>query len=60
MSNWKSNGWSVGGGSWKCPRCGTIYGSNLKGEKPFLFVSRHWAECKHDNNALHYGGKDVD
>lgn len=30
---------------WKCPRCGDSYGSNLRGEAPFLSVGQHQKRC---------------
>jgi ABC-type ATPase with predicted acetyltransferase domain len=46
MQYWKTDGWHVNGNSWRCPHCGVILGSNLKGERPFLHVGRHEIECR--------------
>lgn len=41
------DGWHLDRGvDWRCERCGTTYGSNLKGERPFWYVSVHRKECQ--------------
>ncbi len=42
-------GWS-NSGEYKCPLCGTTFGKNLNGDKPFALVSKH--RRKH----FHIGG----
>jgi len=33
-------------GEWKCPRCGTIIGRNLRGQIPWAPVAEHKERCK--------------
>ena len=56
QTNWKENGWHINGGSWKCPKCGTIIGSNLLGEKPFWWAYKHREECT-DNAEMEHEGR---
>ncbi len=37
-------GWHTSG-EYQCPHCGTIFGCNLKGEKPFALVAQHKTKC---------------
>lgn len=38
IGNWKG-GWL--NGKWKCPKCQTIIGKNLRGQTPFALVAKH-------------------
>jgi len=42
VGNW-TGGWLKG--EWKCPRCGTMIGRNLRGQIPFAFVEQHKKNC---------------
>lgn len=33
-------------GEWKCSKCGTMIGRNLRGEIPFYWVEKHKQNCK--------------
>lgn len=38
------NGWKVNG-EWHCPKCGTMIGKNLLGERPYLLAMQHIVKC---------------
>lgn len=40
-TKWQEDGWHENGGSWRCPECLWIVGSNLKGERPWASVQEH-------------------
>jgi hypothetical protein len=40
----RNAGWNKNG-EWTCPKCGTGYGKNLKGEQPFALVYQHAKTC---------------
>jgi hypothetical protein len=37
-------GWNLNG-EWQCPKCRTIIGKNLLGEKPYALAKEHSLKC---------------